>query len=79
MERLFRLNWAKYKETPSFMAPWPRTESPSGASTFRTSAPRSPSRAVQKGPERTRVRSRTRRPVRGMAGFPGLGDGVTKV
>src|SRR6202012_5363840 len=59
-------NCAKYHDSPSRPAPWPRTESPSGASTLMTSAPISPSRAVQNGPDRTRVRSRTFIPVSGI-------------
>jgi hypothetical protein len=66
MERLLRLNCAKYQDNPSLIAPWRRTESPSGASTLMTSAPMSPSRAVQNGPDRTRVRSRTFTPVSGI-------------
>ena len=48
----------------------PRVSSPEPLrSILITSAPRSPSIWVQVGPARTRVRSRTRRPVRGPAGL----------
>src|ERR1700722_5549374 len=70
MERLLRLKLAKYQDSPSRTAPWPRTESPSGASTLITSAPRSASSAVQNGPDSTRVRSTILIPDNGITSPP---------
>src|SRR5665213_2616085 len=48
----------------------PRVSSPApGRSILITSAPRSPSICAQVGPARTRVRSNTRRPLRGPVGL----------
>src|SRR5215472_8501557 len=66
IERLFRLNWAKYHERPWTTTPTPRMGSPSpGGSILTTSAPMSARSMLQKGPARILVRSTTRMPESG--------------
>src|SRR4029453_17193083 len=56
----------KYVDSPSMKGGQLRVSSPlPGSSILMTSAPMSASVIAQKGPARTRVRSRTRRPDRG--------------
>src|SRR5206468_6801185 len=63
---LFRLTDMKYVDSPSTNGGQLRVSSPlPGSSTLITSAPMSPSIIAQKGPARTRVRSRTRAPASG--------------
>src|SRR5215475_13734627 len=71
IDRLFRLNCAKYHESPSTSTPCRRTGSPSpGGSILITSAPMSASSMLQNGPARIRVRSTTRTPESGKGDPP---------
>src|SRR5215467_8118662 len=67
---LLRLTDMKYVASPPAKGGQPRVSSPlPGSSTLITSAPMSPRDMAQKGPARTRVRSITRTPARGVRGF----------
>ena len=67
--RLLRLNCTQTGPSPPRNGgPIRRALSPRGASTFTTSAPRSPSTWVQSGPETTVVKSNTRMPASGPRG-----------
>src|SRR5439155_19056366 len=67
---LFRLTDMKYVDSPPTNGGQLRVSSPlPGSSTLITSAPMSPSIIAQKGPARTRVRSRTRTPASGPLAF----------
>src|SRR2546425_2304162 len=67
--RLLRFTAMKYVASPPTNGGQRRVSSPlPGSSTLMTSAPISPSIIVQKGPARTRVRSRTRAPASGSDG-----------
>src|SRR6185369_6205372 len=88
MLRLLRFTDMKYVASPPTKGGQLRVSSPfPGSSTLMISAPMSPSIMVQKGPARTRVRSRTRTPLSGplavgmLLSFPDAlgetaGDGV---
>src|SRR4029450_8728766 len=67
---LLRFTDMKYVDSPPTNGGQLRVSSPlPGSSTLMTSAPMSPSILAQKGPARTRVRSRIRTPVSGPLGF----------